>query len=114
MSNTIYGLTITRLETAALHMGDFIIIRPVEVYDAEFMHRWNNDPEYSGEYEPYEPSTLDEMLAWIRGDKHNASWYIMEREVSIGWGYLCSAINVVRVMVIHITAASRLNIHTCI
>jgi RimJ/RimL family protein N-acetyltransferase len=73
------GLTITRLEAAALHKEALIRIRPVEASDAEFMHRWSNDPEYSGEYEPYEPSTLDEILAWIRGDKHGASWYVMER-----------------------------------
>ena len=67
------------MEAAVLYKRDLIRIRPVEASDAEFLHKWNNDPEYSGEYEPYEPSTLDEMLAWIRGDKHGASWYVMER-----------------------------------
>jgi hypothetical protein len=72
------GLTITRLEAAALHRGNLIRIGPVEASDAEFMYKWNNDPEYSGEYESYEPSTLNEVLAWILGGKHGASWYVME------------------------------------
>ena len=74
------------MEAAVLYKGDLIRIRPVEASDAEFLHKWNNDPEYSGEYELYEPSTLDEMLAWIRGDKHGASWYVWRGRMVKGWG----------------------------
>lgn len=64
---------------AAMITGNRVRLRSLEASDAEFMHRWNNDPSYSGKYEPYEPVTLEWMQKWIAGGKGGSPWYIIER-----------------------------------
>ncbi len=57
--------------------GSLVRLRRLMVSDAEFMHRWNNDPEYAGKYEPHEPVTLEWLRGWISGGG-DSPWYIME------------------------------------
>jgi ribosomal-protein-alanine N-acetyltransferase len=62
---------------ASVITGKVVRLRRLRVSDAEFMHRWNNDPEYAGKYEPYEPVTLEWLRGWISGGG-GSPWYIME------------------------------------
>jgi hypothetical protein len=32
-----------------------IQLKPFGIEDADFLLRWNNDPDYTGEFEPFEP-----------------------------------------------------------
>jgi len=60
--------------------GKTIRLRPFGVEDIDFLHRWNNDPEYTGEFEPIEPVSIGELEEWLPGEKTGQLWYIIETE----------------------------------
>jgi RimJ/RimL family protein N-acetyltransferase len=59
-------------------IGDRVDLKPFTLEDQEFLCRWNNDPEYTGEYEPHEPVTRDELEEWLLADKPGQHWYIIQ------------------------------------
>jgi len=58
--------------------GKTVRLRPFSVDDIEFLLRWNNDLEYSGEYEPFEPVSRKEHEEWLPREKAGQLWYIIE------------------------------------
>jgi RimJ/RimL family protein N-acetyltransferase len=58
--------------------GDRVHLKQFGIEDADFLHRWNNDPEYSGPYEPFEPVTREELHEWLPREKPDVLWYIIE------------------------------------
>ena len=55
-----------------------IHLRPFSVEDLDFLLRWNNDPEYSGEFEPLEHVSWKELKEWLLKEKPDQLWYIIE------------------------------------
>jgi ribosomal-protein-alanine N-acetyltransferase len=58
--------------------GKTIQLKPFGIEDADFLLRWNNDPDYTGEFEPYEPVTRGDLEEWLLGNKPDQLWYIIE------------------------------------
>ncbi len=58
--------------------GQHIHLRPFGVEDTDFLLKWENDPCYSGEFEPLEPVTLEELEKWLPKEKPGQLWYIIE------------------------------------
>ena len=58
--------------------GERIHLKPFAMDDIDFILRWNNDPEYSGEFEPLEPVTREELEEWLPKKKDGQLWYIIE------------------------------------
>ena len=57
--------------------GDMVRLRPFVLEDIDFLLRWNNDPEYSGVFEPFEPVSREELEEWIQREKPGQLWYII-------------------------------------
>ncbi len=58
--------------------GERVDLEPFGLEDLEFLYRWNNDPEYVGEYEPQERVTREELREWLLEDKPGQHWYIIQ------------------------------------
>ncbi len=58
--------------------GDKINLRPFDTGDADFLYKWENDPEYTGRYEPFEPVTLVELKEWLPREKPGILWHMIE------------------------------------
>jgi len=58
--------------------GERVDLKPFGLDDLEFLHRWNNDPEYVGEYEPQEQVTGEELMEWLLEEKPGQLWYIIQ------------------------------------
>ena len=58
--------------------GKTIQLKPIGIEDADFLLRWNSDPDYTGEFEPYEPVTRGELEEWLLRNKPDQLWYIIE------------------------------------
>jgi RimJ/RimL family protein N-acetyltransferase len=58
--------------------GENVDLKPFSQEDHEFLYKWNNDPEYTGEYEPHEPVTRKELKEWLQEDKPGQNWYIIQ------------------------------------
>ncbi|MCX6641802.1 MAG: GNAT family protein [Candidatus Bathyarchaeota archaeon] len=65
--------------------GTKVNLRAFSVEDLDFLYRWNNDPEYSGQFEPLERTSREELLKWLSTEKDEL-WYIIETkdQVKIG------------------------------
>jgi [ribosomal protein S5]-alanine N-acetyltransferase len=65
--------------------GKKVTLRPFSVRDLDYLHRWNNDPEYSGQFEPCELISREELLKWLSNEKDEL-WYMIETkdQVKIG------------------------------
>jgi RimJ/RimL family protein N-acetyltransferase len=61
--------------------GKTIRLKPFRVEDADFLLRWNNDPDYTGEFEPYEPVSRGELEEWLLRDRKDQLWYIIENSL---------------------------------
>jgi RimJ/RimL family protein N-acetyltransferase len=57
--------------------GKTVNLKPFDSDDIEFLFRWNNDPSYSGEYEPFESVSWEELAEWLPRDKVGQYWYIV-------------------------------------
>lgn len=53
-------------------------LRPFGVEDVGFLLRWNNDPNYSDEFEPLEPVSREELMEWLPKEKPGQLWYVIE------------------------------------
>ena len=60
--------------------GETVHLRPFGVEDIDFLLRWNNDPDYSGEFEPLEPVSRVELEEWLPKEKPGQLWYIIETQ----------------------------------
>jgi ribosomal-protein-alanine N-acetyltransferase len=58
--------------------GERVNLKPFSLEDLDFLYRWNNDPEYAGEYEPKEQVTREELKEWLLEDKPGQSWYVIQ------------------------------------
>ena len=58
--------------------GDRVDLKPFGLDDLEFLLRWNNDPKYVGEFEPFEPVTEEELREWLPKPKPSQRWFIIQ------------------------------------
>jgi len=58
--------------------GRTVRLRPFGAEDVDFLLRWNNDPDYTGEFEPFEPVSRGELEEWLPKEKPGQLWYIIE------------------------------------
>jgi RimJ/RimL family protein N-acetyltransferase len=58
--------------------GKTIKLKPFGIEDADFLLRWNNDPDYAGKFELFEPVTRGELEEWLPRNKPDQLWYIIE------------------------------------
>jgi len=58
--------------------GDKVDLKPFGLDDLEFLRRWNNDPEYVGEFEPFEPVTEEWLREWLPRAKPGRRWFIIQ------------------------------------
>ncbi len=57
--------------------GKLVRLRPFDLGDLDFLLRWSNDPVYTGEFEPLEAVTRDELAEWLPGEKPGQLWYLI-------------------------------------
>ena len=58
--------------------GDMVDLKPFDLNDLDFLLRWNNDPDYVGEFEPLEPVTEEDLREWLPKPKSGRSWFIIQ------------------------------------
>lgn len=58
--------------------GDRVDLKPFDLDDLKFLLRWNNDPDYVGEFEPFEPVTEEEIKEWLPKPKPGQRWFIIQ------------------------------------
>jgi len=58
--------------------GETVDLKPFGPEDHEFLYRWNNEPDYTGKYEPHEQITREELDEWLLDDKPGQQWYIIQ------------------------------------
>lgn len=58
--------------------GERVDLKPFSLEDLEFLYRWNNDPEYMGEYEPPEQVTRERLEEWLLEEKPGQRWYMIQ------------------------------------
>jgi len=68
--------------------GERVDLKPFSLEDLEFLYRWNNDPEYAGEYEPKDQVTREELKKWLLEEKPGQRWYIIQTKQSQKVGQL--------------------------
>ena len=71
--------------------GTKVNLRTFSVEDLDFLHQWNNDPEYSGQFEPFESISREELLKWLRTEKDEL-WYIIETKDQVKIGQIVGRI----------------------
>lgn len=60
--------------------GNIVNLKQFSLKDLEFLYKWNNNPEYSGKFEPYESCTKEELAIWLNLVKPEEFWYIIENK----------------------------------
>jgi len=68
--------------------GERVDLKPFSLDDLEFLYRWNNDPDYVGEYEPQEQLTREELEEWLLEEKPGQRWYIIQTKKGLRVGQL--------------------------
>ena len=68
--------------------GERVDLKPFSLEDLEFLYRWNNNPDYAGEYEPPEQATRKELEEWLLEEKPGQRWYIIQTKQGLGVGQL--------------------------
>ena len=58
--------------------GERVCLKPFSMDDIDFILRWNNDADYSGEFEPLETVSRKELEEWLPKKKEGQLWYIIE------------------------------------
>jgi RimJ/RimL family protein N-acetyltransferase len=58
--------------------GSLVDLKPMDEGDFEFLYRWNNDPAYTGPYEPFEAIPELELRSWLGDMPANPLWFIMQ------------------------------------
>lgn len=57
--------------------GKLINLRILEKKDLPLFAKWNNDPEFGGEFEPLEQNSLNDIEKWYDGER-DGEWFIIE------------------------------------
>ncbi len=57
--------------------GKGVDLKPFGSDDLDFLYRWNNNSEYSGPFEPFEPVSRGELAEWLPREKPGVLWHIM-------------------------------------
>ena len=60
--------------------GNKIRLKVLEKEDLPTLATWNNEPDFSGEYEPFEPSSYAEFERWFAGLRSEEQWFIIENK----------------------------------
>ena len=71
--------------------GTNVNLRPFCVEDLDFLFQWNNDPEYSGPFEPFEKVARDELYRWLSNSKDEL-WFIIETKDQVKVGQIVGRI----------------------
>lgn len=56
--------------------GELVNIRPLESTDLDWFTEWNNDPAYTGPFEPLEINSRDCVEKWYNTEK-DAQWWVI-------------------------------------
>ena len=60
--------------------GKNVNLRIMEKEDLPLVTEWANNPEFSGEYEPFEQVSLQEVEKWYDNLRPEEKWFIIERK----------------------------------
>ena len=60
--------------------GKLVNLRVLEREDLPLFAEWNNDPEFGGEFEPLEQTSLSDIEKWYDGEREG-EWFIVETKV---------------------------------
>jgi ribosomal-protein-alanine N-acetyltransferase len=60
--------------------GNRVNLRVLEKEDLSLVTEWANDPEFSGEYEPLEQISYDEVEKWYVNLSSEEKWFIIEKK----------------------------------
>ncbi len=60
--------------------GNLVNLRVLEKEDLPLFVKWNNDPEFGGEFEPFEQSSLQEIERWYTNLHPGEKWFIIEKK----------------------------------
>jgi ribosomal-protein-alanine N-acetyltransferase len=60
--------------------GKNVNLCAVEKEDLLLLAKWNNDPEFGGEFEPLEQSSYAEFEKWYNGLHPEERWFIIEKK----------------------------------
>ena len=65
-----------------------IQLKPFGTEDIDFLLLWNNDQDYTGEFEPFEPASKGELEKWLPREKPSQLWYIIENKLGVKVGQM--------------------------
>ncbi|MBT3285158.1 GNAT family N-acetyltransferase [Candidatus Bathyarchaeota archaeon] len=60
--------------------GKKVNVRPLESRDLNWFTEWNNDPCYTGPYEPMDVSGRDAIEKWFSQENSNSWWVIEDKD----------------------------------
>ena len=60
--------------------GKIADIRPLESSDLDWFTEWNNNPDYTGPFEPLEINSRDNIEKWHNSEKKDQWWVIMDKQ----------------------------------
>jgi ribosomal-protein-alanine N-acetyltransferase len=60
--------------------GKNVRLRILEKEDLPLFAEWNNDPRFSGEFEPFIQSSFAEFEKWFDGLRPEEKWFIIEKK----------------------------------
>jgi len=72
--------------------GKTIHLKPFGIEDADFLLHWNNDPDYTGEFEPFEPVSRVELEDWLLRDRRINYGISLRTRWARRWGRLLEGI----------------------
>jgi ribosomal-protein-alanine N-acetyltransferase len=60
--------------------GKLVNLRVMEREDLPLVLQWINDPEFGGEYEPLEQTSMKELEKWYDNPRQDETWFIIEKK----------------------------------
>ena len=60
--------------------GKKVNIQPLEATDLDWFTEWNNDPDYTGPYEPLEINSRSDIEKWYDSEKSSEWWVITDKQ----------------------------------
>jgi ribosomal-protein-alanine N-acetyltransferase len=59
--------------------GNLVRLKPLAREDLVLFTEWNNDPDFGGEYEPFEPLSLRDTEKWYEKLGSSEGWFLIEK-----------------------------------
>jgi len=59
--------------------GKLVNIRPLEPTDLDWFTEWNNDPDYTGAFEPLEVNSRDRIETWYESERQDDYWVVTDK-----------------------------------